>query len=137
MHATDAEDTIRAIGAPLGLFLIVRDAVRHERALGAEAKLAEPATWILVGLIAGVVVVHRLTDGSFGEVAWVYPVAAGWLGFAAVFRDAAMAAAAVALIAIGTAIVAIEPADAWFWAQLTMALLLLAAGLVERAWERA
>lgn len=126
-----------AIGVPVGLALIVRHEIRRERALGAEARLADPSLAILVALIAGVVVVNRLTDGSFGEVAWLYPVAAGWLAFAAHSRDAPLSAAAVALLAIATAIVAIEPADAWIWAQLAMALLLLAAGPVERAWERA
>jgi hypothetical protein len=126
-----------AIGVPLGLTLIVRRDMRHERALGAEARLADPANAILLALIAGVVIVHRLTDGSFGQVAWLYPVALGWLGFAALYRDGPMLAAAVALAAIGTAIIAIEPAEPWIWAQLTMALLLIAAGLVERAWERA
>jgi hypothetical protein len=51
-----------------------------------------------------------------------------------VVRDVPMGAAA--LLAIGTALVAIEPAEPWIWAQLTMALLLFAAGLVEWVRER-
>jgi hypothetical protein len=47
-----------------------------------------------------------------------------------------MCAAAVALAAIGTAIVAVEPDSAELWAQLTLAVLLLAAGLTGRAWDR-
>jgi hypothetical protein len=125
-----------AIAGPAALALIVRHDMRNEARLGAEARLADRATGILVALIAGVVLTHRITDGDFGQVAWIYPVAAGWLGFAALFRDGPMAAAAVALVAIGTAIVAIEPAEPWIWTNLTMALLLLAAGLTERAWER-
>jgi hypothetical protein len=123
------------IGVPAGLALIIRHDMRNESRLGAEARLADPANAVLIALIAGVVLVNRVTDGDFGDVAWVYPVAAGWLGFAALYRDAPLAAAAGALVAIGTAIVAIDPADPWIWAQLTMALLLLAAGLVEKAWE--
>jgi hypothetical protein len=125
------------IGVPAGLAVIVRHDVRNESRLGAQAKLADPASGILLALIAGVVVAHQLTDGSFGQVAWIYPVAAGWLGLAALFRDGPLCAAAVALLAVGTAIVAIEPAEPWIWANVTMALLLLAAGLVARAWERA
>jgi hypothetical protein len=44
--------------------------------------------------------------------------------------------AAVALAAIGTAILAVEPGGAGLWAQLTLAVLLLAAGLTGRAWDR-
>jgi hypothetical protein len=119
------------------LALIVGSDLRRERTLGAETRVLEPATGILLALFAGVLVVHQLTDGSLGQVAWLYPVAAGWLGIAWLFRDAPLCAAAVALAAVGIALVAIEPAEPGLWAQLTMALLLLAAGTVERARERA
>ena len=124
------------IGVPVGLGLIVRHDLRNESRLGAQARLADPASGILLALIVGVVAAHELTDGSFGQVAWIYPVAAGWLGLAALFRDGPLCAAAVALLAIGTAIVAIEPAEPWIWASVAMSLLLLAAGLLERARER-
>jgi hypothetical protein len=126
-----------AVGVPVGLALIVGADLRRERTLGAEARLGDPANAILLALIAGVVVVHQLTDGSFGQIAWIYPVAAGWLGIAWLLRDAPLGAAGVLLAAIGTVLVVIEPAEPWFWSQLTMALLLLAAGLVERTRERA
>jgi hypothetical protein len=123
------------VGVPAGLALIIRHDMRNESRLGAEARLADPANAVLIALIAGVVLTNRLTDGDFGQVAWIYPVGLGWLGFAALYRDAPLAAAAAALLAIGTAIVAVEPAEPWIWANVSMALLLLAAGITEKAWE--
>ncbi len=121
-------------GVPLGLALIVRRAVQRERALGAEAPMADAGAWIAVALIAGVIAVNLLTGDS---VLWAYPVALGWLGLGTVYRDPPMRAAGVALAAVATAMLALDPAHASLWTQLALALLLLAAGLASRARERA
>jgi hypothetical protein len=123
-----------AIGVPLGLALIVRHALRRERELGAEAPLADPGSAIFAATVAGVIVLNQLTDSP---VAWAYAVAAGWLALGAVLRDALMTAAGVALAVIATGIVAVEPSGAGLWAQLALALLLIAAGVAGRAQERA
>ena len=123
-----------AVGVPLGLALIIRHALRRERALGAEAPMTGPGAWIAAALIAGVIAVNLLTEDT---VLWAYPVALGWLGLAAVYRDPPMSAAGVALAAVATAMLALDPAHAGLWTQLALALLLLAAGLASRARERA
>jgi hypothetical protein len=69
-------------------------------------------------------------------MAWIYAVAAGWLAMAALYRDALMGAAAVALAAIGIAVAAMELHSPGLWVQGAMALLLVAAGLAGRSWER-
>ena len=125
-----------AIAGLAGLALIVRDEVRRERALGAESRWTDPAIGILVAIVAGIFALNQLTSGAFGEVAWIYAVAAGWVAMAALYRDALMGAAAVALAVIGTGVAAIEPAAPGLWVQGAMAVLLVAAGLAGRAWER-
>ena len=84
--------------------------------------------------MAGVVVVNQLTDSG---VAWAYPVAAGWLAIGALYRDAPMTAAAIALALIATAISVVDPSTPGLWTQLAMGLLLIAAALAERAQDRA
>jgi hypothetical protein len=122
-----------AVGLPLSLGLIVWHEARREQALGAEAPLADPAL-LVVGLItAGVLLVNGATDS---DVAWGYVVAAGWLGLAAIYRDALLLIAGVALAVIATGAIAVGPEDAWAWVQLPMALMLIAIGLVGRAWDR-
>jgi hypothetical protein len=121
-----------AIGIPLGFALIVRFEVRRERRIGAESSLKDPALLVWGLILAGVLAMNAAT-GS--DAAWGYPVALGWLAIAAVYRDALMCTAGVALLAITTAVIAVEPVDAWAWVQLPMAGLLIAAGLVGRAWE--
>ncbi len=122
-----------AIGIPLGLVLIVRHEARREREVGAEAPLADPALLAFGLIVVACVAINRLTDS---DAAWGYAVALGWLAIAALYRDALMCTIGVALAAITTAVVAAAPADAWAWVQLPMAGLLIAAGLVARAWER-
>ncbi len=119
-----------AAGVPLGLGLIVRHELRRERAIGAEAPLADPALLVFGLIVAGVLLVNGVSDS---EVAWAYPVAAGWLALAALYRDALMGAAGVALAVIATVVLAVGPQDAWAWVQLPMALLLIGAGLAARA----
>ena len=123
-----------AVGVPLGLGLIVRHALRRERALGAEAPAADPGVLVVLAMLAGVVAVNLLTEDT---VLWAYPVALGWLALAAVYRDPPMSAAGVALAVVATAMLALDPAHAGLWTQLALALLLLAAGLASRARERA
>jgi hypothetical protein len=125
-----------AVAAPAGLALIVRDEVRRERALGAESRWTDPAMGILAAIAAGIFALNQLTSGSFGDVAWIYAVAAGWAAMAALYRDALMGAAAVALAVIGTGVAAVEPASPGLWAQGALALLLVAAGVAGRSWER-
>ena len=74
--------------------------------------------------------VNRLTDS---DVAWSYAVAAGWLALAAVYRDALMIAAGVALDGDRDRVVAVGPGDAGLWAQLPLALMLIGIGLAGRA----
>jgi hypothetical protein len=122
-----------AIGLPATLGLVVWQEIRRERAIGAEAPLADPAL-LVVGLItAGVLFVNGVT-GS--DAAWGFVVAAGWLALAALYRDALLLAAGVALLVITTGVIAVEPESAWAWVQLPMALMLIAIGLVGRAWGR-
>jgi hypothetical protein len=122
-----------AVGLPLSLGVIVWREVRREREIGAEAPLADPAL-LVVGLItAGVLLVNGATDS---DVAWSYVVAAGWLGLAAIYRDELLLTAGVALAVIATGVIAIGPEDAWAWVQLPMALMLIAIGVVGRAWGR-
>ena len=123
-----------AIGVPLGLALIVAHAMRREQALGAEAPIADPGAGVFAATVAGVIAVNQLTDS---QVAWAYPVALGWLALGALYRDALMTAAGVALAVIATVIIAVDPGGAALWAQLALALLLIAAGLAGRARERA
>ncbi len=125
-----------AIGIPVGLGLIVRHEMRRERELGAEARVADPELGIFIAIIAGIAVVNALTSGTFGKVAWAYPVAAGWLALAALYRDAAMGAAGVAFVAVATAIFVLEPGSEGLWTQLALAILLVAAGLAGLARER-
>jgi len=119
-----------AIGVPLGLFLIVRDAIRRERALGAEAPVRDPDLGIFVAIVAGVIVLNQLTDSP---VAWAYPVAVGWVAVGAFYREALMTASGVALAAIARALLATDPNGAGLWCQLALALLLVTAGLAGRA----
>jgi hypothetical protein len=121
-----------AIGVPLGLAVIVVNAVRRERALGVEARAAGPGLGIFVATVAGVIVINRLTDD---DAAWAYAVAAGWLAIGAVYRDPLMTAAGAALGVIATGLIAVEPGHAGLWAQLVLALLLIAVGLAQRASE--
>jgi hypothetical protein len=122
-----------AIGVPAGLGLIVWSETRREREIGAEAPLADPALLVVGLIIAGVLLVNGVTDS---DVAWAYPVAAGWLALAVIDRDLLLGAAGAALLVIATGVIAIAPADAWAWTQGAMAALLIAAGLVGRAWQR-
>jgi hypothetical protein len=122
-----------AVGLPVSLGLVVWHEVRREREIGAEAPFADPAL-LVVGLIAsGVLLVNGVT-GS--DVAWSYVVAAGWLALAAIYRDGLLLTAGVALAAIATGVIAVGPESAWAWVQLPMALMLVAIGLVGRAWGR-
>ena len=123
-----------AIGIPLGLALIVRHAMRLECEIGAEARALDRSAGIFAALVAAVIVVNQLTDSP---VAWAFPVAAGWLALAAVYRDSLMAVAGIALAVIATAMIAAEPSSAGLWTQLAMSLLLIAAGLAGRARDRA
>jgi hypothetical protein len=125
------------IGATVGLALIVRHEMRRERELGAEARITDPEFGIFLVMIAGIAAVNALTSGTFGKVAWAYPVAAAWLVLAARYRDAAMRTAGVAFIAAATAIFVLEPGSEGLWTQLAMAILLIAAGLAGQARERA
>lgn len=122
-----------AIGIPAGIALIIRHEARRERAIGAEAPIADPALIVFGLIIAGVLAINALTES---DAAWGYPVAAGWLAIAARYRDALMCAAGVALLVITTGVIAVDPVDAWAWVQLPMAGLLIAAGLTARAWDR-
>lgn len=122
-----------AIGIPVGVVLIIRHEARREQAIGAEAPIADPALVVFGLIIVGVLAINALTAS---DAAWAYAVAAGWLAIAARYRDALMCAAGVALAAITTGVIAVDPVDAWAWVQLPMAALLIAAGLTARAWER-
>ena len=122
-----------AVGLPAALGLIIWQEIRREREIGAEAPLADPAL-LIVGLItAGVLFVNSVTES---DAAWGFVVAAGWLALAAIYRDALLLTAGVALLVITTGVVAVEPEYAWAWVQLPMALMLIAIGLVGRAWGR-
>lgn len=119
-------------GGAAALALIVAHAVRRERALGAESRLPDASFAVLAGIAAGVVAAHALTSGTLGEVAWTFPVAAGWLALAALYRDALMAAAAAGLAAVALALLAAAPDHAGLWAQGAMGALLITAGLAGR-----
>jgi hypothetical protein len=123
-----------AVGVPLGLALIVAVEARREQAIGAEARTGDPALGILAAIVAGVIAANQLTESP---VAWALPVAVGWLAIGGVYRDGLMTAAGAALAVIATALLVADPAGAWAWSQLAMALLLVAAGLAGRAAERA
>ena len=122
------------MGVPLGLALIIRHALRRERALGAEAPIADPGAWIAVALIAGVIAVNLLTEDS---VLWAYPVALGWLGLAPCTAIPRCPRPASRSPSSRRRCSPLDPAHAGLWTQLALALLLLAAGLASRARERA
>jgi hypothetical protein len=120
-----------AIGLPAAVALITLHEARRERELGAESRL-DASFGIFGATIAGVVAVNLLTDGIVDQAAWGYPVAAGWLAIAYVYREALMAAAGVALAAVATVVIAVQPDSPGLWVQLALALLLIAVGLVGR-----
>ncbi len=77
--------------------------------------MTDPGVLVVAALIAGVIAINLLTEST---VAWAYPVALGWLGLAAVYRDPPMSAAAAALAVTATAMLALDPAHAGLWTQL-------------------
>jgi hypothetical protein len=116
------------VGLPMALTLIAR----RERELGVESRL-DASFAIFAATIAGVVAVHALTDGVVDQVGWAYPVAAGWLAIAYVYREPLMGGAGIVFAATATALLAAAPDGAGLWTQLALALLLIAVGLVSRA----
>jgi len=125
------------IGLTVVFVLVGRHEAQRERAIGAEARLGDPSTLVFLGTVGGVALAHALTDGAFGEIAWIYPVAAGWLALAVLYREVSMGVAAGAFLVIGTAFGAAGVHHAGLWAQGAMALLLIATGLLGRTRERA
>jgi hypothetical protein len=114
------------VGIVLALTLIVRHSVRLERELGVESRAWDATGAIVLAMIAGIVLVNRLTDV---EVAGLYVGAAGLLAIASVLRDPIEAAAGVAIAVVASAIIVIDPSEPWVWGNLGLGAVLVGAGV--------
>jgi hypothetical protein len=113
------------LGAVLGLGLIFRHSIRLERELGVESRAWDATGGIVLAMIAGILLVNRLTDV---EVAGLYVGAAAALAIGAQLRDPIEAAAGVAIALVATVLILVDPAQPWVWGNLGLGAVLLAAG---------
>jgi hypothetical protein len=114
------------LGIGLAITLIVRHSVRLERDLGVESRAWDATGAIVLAMIAGIVLVNRLTDV---EVAGLYVGAAAALAIAYVLRDPIEAAAGVGIAVVATAIIVIDPSAPGVWGNLGLGAVLVAAGV--------
>jgi hypothetical protein len=114
-----------ALGVAAGLALIVRHSMRLERELGVEGRIWDATGGIVLAMIAGIVLVNRLTDV---EVAGLYVGAAGAIAIGAQLRDPIEAAAGVAIAVLATAIILVDPSEPWVWGNVGLGAALMAAG---------
>lgn len=117
----------------LTLGLVVRYYAKVERALGVQSPAWDASTAIVLVLIVGVVLANAL--GSGNAAAPLYVGAACTVALGLVLHDRIELAAGVAIAAVATAVIALDPSEPGIWGNFGLGLALLAAGLAGR--ERA
>jgi hypothetical protein len=107
----------------LTLGLVVRYYANVERALGVQSPAWDASTTIVLVLIVGVVLANALTDGDANAAAPLYVGAACTVELAT----------GVAIAAVATAVVALDPSEPGIWGNFGLGLALFAAGVAGRA----
>jgi hypothetical protein len=91
---------------------------------------------VIAAMVAAAIVVGWTGEGIGSEVGHTFPIGAGLLVIATIDRSALVALTGVAIIALGFALLIVEPDDAKAWVALGEGLILIAAGLtVRRVWR--
>jgi hypothetical protein len=117
----------------LTLGLVVRYYANVERALGVQSPAWDASTTIVLVLIVGVVLANALTDGDANAAAPLYVGAACTVALGHVLHDRIELAAGVAIAAVATAVVALDPSEPGIWGNFGLGLALFAAGVAGRA----
>jgi hypothetical protein len=123
--------------APAGLAISFWFFRSRELALGLVARNAPVYPAIAVAVAAGAFVLGAAGDGGMlSAVGPLYVVAAGLLGFAVLARSPLTATAAVAIAAVATVVLLVEPTEPAFVAALGQGAVAIIAGLVALARRR-
>jgi hypothetical protein len=130
-----ASITFWVAGGLLTMGLVVRHYARTERTVGVESPVADASTFILAGLIAGVVLANALTDGDANAVAPLYVGAAAAVALGQLLGDRIELAAGAAIALVATAVAAVSPSYPGVWGNLGLGVVLVVAGLLQK--ERA
>lgn len=117
------------IGAVMGIAAIVVHAVRRERRLGVEARLADPVTLVAGAMLAGIVGLLAFGSGEVGRVGPFVVAAVGVLAIAALLRDPVEAALGAGLTSLAAVLVVTSPDGSVAWAVLALGVMSLAAGV--------
>jgi hypothetical protein len=92
---------------------------------------------VIAAMVAGAIIVGWTAEGIGSEVGHTFPIGAGLLVIALIDRSALVALTGAAIIALGAALLAAEPADAKAWVALGEGAILIAAGVAVRRSYRA
>ena len=132
----DALGLYWALAGPTGGVAIGVYYVRREAALGL-GRAAAPYIIVAGGLMAGAFLLPAFTSGDLQEVVSYFAVAAGYLGFAWIEREARIAGIAAVIAAVPLVMLAIAPGAACVVTAAVTGSIVLASGLAFRRTQTA
>jgi positive regulator of sigma E activity len=117
-----------ALAGPAGAIAVGAFYARRDNDIGL-SRPAWPYILAAIGLMAGAFLLPLFTSGHLQEVVSTFAVAAGYLGFAVIERDARLAGVAAVLAAVPLVVLAVAPEVACTATAAATGSVLLASGL--------